>query len=182
LDRKTYLEELKREISSLPMSDQTEVLEDYEEHFKMASESGRFDEDIIKGLGSPRKIAKELLAQTEIAKAAENPSLNSVIKAVFATVGLGLFNLIFVLAPFLVMIIIPITLFIIAAAFLISPFILLIQEGFTSSFFTSIFLIIGCIGIGLLFIVFAFKVFKFFSKVILNYLNFNLSIVRRHHS
>ncbi|WNB90793.1 HAAS signaling domain-containing protein [Bacillus sp. NEB1478] len=182
MNRKTYLEALKREISTLPINEQTEVLEDYEEHFEMAGESGRSDEDIIRGLGSPRKIAKELLAQTEIAKAAENPSLSSVTKAVFASVGLGLFNLIFVLAPFLVMIIIPIALIIIAAVFLSSPIILLIQEGFTTSFLTNIFLIMGFIGIGLLFIIFAIKVFKLFYKVILSYLNFNLSIVRRNHS
>jgi uncharacterized membrane protein len=176
-----YLQELEKELMSLPAQERNEVLEDYEEHFEMAKSSGRSDEDIIHGLGSPRKIAKELLAQSEITKATNNPSLNSVSKAVFASVSLGLFNLLFVLAPFLVMVIIPFTLFIIAAAFISSPVILLIQEGFTSSFMTSIFLMIGLVGLGLLFILAAIKVSKFFYKVILSYLNFNLNIVRRKH-
>jgi uncharacterized membrane protein len=181
LDKKSYLINLENELNFLPLSEKQEVLEDYEEYFVMAHENGRSDEDIIKGLGSPRKIAKEFLAQSEITKASDNPSLNSVSRAVFATVGLGLFNLVFVLAPFIVMILIPFSLFVISAVFLTSPIILLFQEGLTVSFFTSIFLMIGLVGLGLLLIVASIKLFKYFYQVTLSYLHFNLNIVRRKH-
>lgn len=179
MNKKTYLNELAKELKSLPLNEQREVLEDYEEHFNMAQESGRSDEDIISGLGSPRKIAKELLAQSEISRAEEDPSLRSVTRAVFATLGLGLFNLIFVLAPFIVLILIPVVLIIVSGALLISPFLLLIQDGLTVTFLKEIFLILGLIGIGLLFFAGALKASRVVYKMTLSYLTFNLRIIRR---
>ncbi|MFD1357092.1 hypothetical protein ACFQ4X_04200 [Fictibacillus halophilus] len=179
MNKKTYLNELAEELKSLPLNEQREVLEDYEEHFNMAQESGRSDEDIISGLGSPRKIAKELLAQSEISRAEEDPSLHSVTRAVFATLGLGLFNLIFVLAPFIVLILIPVVLIIVSGALLISPFLLLIQDGLTVTFLKEIFLILGLIGIGLLFFTGALKASRVVYKMTLSYLTFNLRIIRR---
>jgi uncharacterized membrane protein len=145
----------------------------------MAQESGRSDADIISGLGSPRKIAKEILAQSEITKAEEDPSLSTVSKAVFATVGLGLFNLLFVLAPFIVMIMIPVVLLMVSIVLLASPFLLLIQDGLTIAFLKEIFLIFGLVGIGLLFFIGATKASRMVYKVTLNYLSFNLRIIRR---
>jgi uncharacterized membrane protein len=179
VNKKTYLNDLAEELKSLPLHEQREVLEDYEEHFNMAKESGRSDEDIISGLGSPKKIAKELLAQSEISRAEEDPSLSSVTRAVFATLGLGLFNLIFVLAPFIVLILIPVVLIIISGALLLSPFLLLIQDELTVTFLKEIFLILGLIGIGLLFFAAAFKATRVVYKMTLSYLSFNLRIIRR---
>ncbi|RZT23392.1 HAAS signaling domain-containing protein [Fictibacillus sp. BK138] len=179
MDKKTYLNELAKEIKSLPLHEQKEVLEDYEEHFNMAQESGRSDEDIISGLGSPRKIAKELLAHSEITRAEEDPSLSSVTRAVFATLGLGLFNLIFVLAPFIVLILIPVVLVIVSGALLVSPFLLLFQDGLTATFLKEVFLILGLIGLGLLFFAGALKASRVVYKMTLSYLSFNLRIIRR---
>jgi uncharacterized membrane protein len=179
VNKKKYLNDLAEELKSLPLHEQREVLEDYEEHFNMAQESGRTDEDIISGLGSPKKIAKELLAQSEISRAEENPSLSSVTRAVFATLGLGLFNLIFVLAPFIVLILIPVVLIIVSGALLISPFLLLIQDGLTATFLKEIFLILGLIGVGLLFFAGALKASRVVYKLTLSYLTFNLKIIRR---
>lgn len=179
MNKKKYLNDLAEELKSLPLHEQREVLEDYEEHFNMAQESGRTDEDIISGLGSPKKIAKELLAQSEISRAEEDPSLSSVTRAVFATLGLGLFNLIFVLAPFIVLILIPVVLIIVSGALLISPFLLLIQDGLTATFLKEIFLILGLIGVGLLFFAGALKASRVVYKLTLSYLTFNLKIIRR---
>lgn len=179
MNKKKYLNDLAEELKSLPLHEQREVLEDYEEHFNMAQESGRTDEDIISGLGSPKKIAKELLAQSEISRAEEDPSLSSVTRAVFATLGLGLFNLIFVLAPFIVLILIPVVLIIVSGALLISPFMLLIQDGLTATFLKEIFLILGLIGVGLLFFAGALKASRVVYKLTLSYLTFNLKIIRR---
>lgn len=182
MDKNRFLHELAQEIKPLHANEQREVLEDYEEHFEMAYESGRTDADIIAGLGSPRKIAKEILAQTEITKAEGNPSLTSVSRAVFATLGLGLFNLIFVLAPFIVLLLMPIVLLTVSAAFLVSPILLLIQDGFTVTFLKEIFLIFGLVGLGLLLLVGTIKTSRIVYKLILRYLTFNLRIIRRKYS
>lgn len=138
MDKKTYLEDLAKKLRRLQKEEQQEIIADYEEHFELASEKGRSDSEIIRGLGAPSKLAKEILVQYEITKAGESPSLNSVSKAVFAAVGLGLFNLVFVLAPFIVFLIVPVVLFGSAVIFLASPGLLLIQDGLTWIFRRSV--------------------------------------------
>ncbi|MED1863032.1 DUF1700 domain-containing protein [Fictibacillus nanhaiensis] len=114
MDKNQFLQQLEKNIKPLGASEQREVIEDYEEYFEVGYESGRTDEDIIAGLGNPAKIAKEILAQSEITKAEEDPSLTNVFRAVAATLGLGLFNLIFVLAPFIVLLLWPFVLIVIS--------------------------------------------------------------------
>ncbi|MEW9503414.1 DUF1700 domain-containing protein, partial [Jeotgalibacillus marinus] len=103
---------------------------------------------------------------------------NNVTKVVFAAVGLGMFNLIFVLGPFIVGLVIPVTLFVTGVFLLISPIILLIQDGFTLIYVKEIFLILGYIGVGLIFLLGGIKGWHYFYKIVLRYLKFNLDIVR----
>ncbi|MBH0172637.1 HAAS signaling domain-containing protein [Fictibacillus phosphorivorans] len=182
MDKNQFLQQIEKNIKPLGASEQREVLDDYEEYFEMGYESGRTDEDIIKGLGSPAKIAKEILAQTEITKAEEDPSLTNVFRAVAATLGLGLFNLIFVLAPFIVLLLWPFVMIVISGAFLISPILLLIQDGLTINFLKDIFLIFGLVGLGLLLLVGSIKSSRIVYKLILRYLTYNLRIIRRRYS
>ncbi|MEW9503399.1 DUF1700 domain-containing protein, partial [Jeotgalibacillus marinus] len=103
---------------------------------------------------------------------------NNVTKVVFAAVGLGMFNLIFVLAPFIAGLVIPLALFVGGVVLLLSPIILLIQDGFTLTYVKEIFLILGYIGVGLIFLLGAIKGWTYFYKILLRYLKFNLDIVR----
>ncbi len=56
---------------------------------------------VIQSLGSPQSIAKQYRVKKYIDKAEETGSTTSVFRAILATVGLGFFNLVFILGPFM---------------------------------------------------------------------------------
>jgi uncharacterized membrane protein len=179
LDKKTYLTELAKELKILSKVEKDEVLADFDEHFAIASGKGRSESDIIQGLGAPRKVAKEILVQYEITKADANPSFNSVSTAVFAAVGLGMFNLLFVFVPFILVLTIPILLLGSAILFMLSPILLLIQDGFTFTYVKELFLMLGLVGFGLILLIGAIKFSSIMYKLVLKYLKFNLRMVGR---
>lgn len=179
VNKQRYLDELNRHIKMLPKEEQSEILEDYEEHFEHARLSGRTDSEIIAKLGTPQTIAKEILAQSEIARAQENPTLNNVTRAVLAALGLGMLNILFVLVPFLLGLILLVALVILALFLIASPVILMIQDGFTNTYLKESFLIVGLVGLGLLVLLGTMKLTTWFYKQIIVYLNFNIKVMRR---
>ncbi|MBT4257892.1 DUF1700 domain-containing protein [archaeon] len=58
--RKKFLEELKDHLIGIPAEDMKEILEDYEEHFKMGKKEKRKETEIAKSLGNPKEIAREV--------------------------------------------------------------------------------------------------------------------------
>lgn len=179
MDQETYLAQLKEYIKSLPKEEQEDVLEDYSEHFEFARSKGKSDQEIIRGLGNSEKVAKEVILQYEITNADSNPTLNSLKRAVFLAMGLGLFNIIFVLIPFLCLLFIIISFFVFSFLLLLSPLILVLQEGFTLTLLKEGFLIIGYIGLGILLFLMSLNASKLLYRGLLKYLSFNLNKVRR---
>lgn len=179
MNKETYLAELAAELSLLPDEERADVIADYEEHFTFARSKERSDNDIIEGLGPPRKIAKEILAQTKISAAGDNPSLGSISRAVYAAIGLGFFNLVVVLGPFIALLSVLFSLFAVSAALLLSPILILIDTGFSMAYVREFFIICGYVGVGLLLLAAAYHLSKLFYKLMARYLHLNLRIVRR---
>ncbi|MFC4775532.1 hypothetical protein ACFO9Q_01890 [Paenibacillus sp. GCM10023252] len=98
--RQRYMQELDRYLSKVPEHLRREMLMDYEMHFQMAVEDGKSEEQAAAELGDPRVNASELLLNYRVEQAETNNNISSLSKAVFATLGLGLFNAIFVLGPY----------------------------------------------------------------------------------
>ncbi|HWQ66883.1 MAG TPA: DUF1700 domain-containing protein [Methanospirillum sp.] len=99
-----FITQLKRALAYLPESERLDILEDYEEHFRIGTADGRAEEEIASALGDPRTLGKEFTARLCVRKAEESPSAGGIGRAVLATVGLGLFNLFVVLFPFIFLI------------------------------------------------------------------------------
>lgn len=57
-----YLRELNGLLRSIPESDRKELLQDYEEHFRLAEAEGKTAEEIGRALGDPRVLADDILA------------------------------------------------------------------------------------------------------------------------
>ncbi len=62
MNKEQFLRELSNQLRKLPEEERKDILFDYEEHFQFGIEEGKTELEIIKGLGSPKVIAKELLA------------------------------------------------------------------------------------------------------------------------
>jgi uncharacterized membrane protein len=57
--KKEFLEELKKRLVGLPKEDVKEIIEDYEEHFRVGKKKKRKESEIAKSLGNPKNIARD---------------------------------------------------------------------------------------------------------------------------
>lgn len=101
MQREEFLKQLERLLRSMPEAERKDVLYDYEEHIQIAVENGLDEEKVIESLGTPESIAKQYRVKKYIDKAETTGSTTSVFRAILATVGLGFFNIVFILGPFL---------------------------------------------------------------------------------
>ena len=59
MNKKEYLEELRKELKINNVNEIEDVISEYEEHFKFKIEEGLTEEEIAKKLSNPKEIAKE---------------------------------------------------------------------------------------------------------------------------
>ena len=101
MKKKEFLDKLQSELSSLPKEDVKDILHDYESHFAEGKKNKRSESAIANSLGDPAKLAKQHMAEFHIDEAKKNRTFSTLFRAVVATAGLTLFNLIIVLGPFI---------------------------------------------------------------------------------
>lgn len=153
MNRTEFLSELKKQLQQLPEAEQDTALADYKEHFDHGMFEGRSEEEIAAKLGSPKKIARELLTEYHLTRAEQSHSYMSIIRAVFTSLGLGLLNLIFVLAPFLVVSSLLIAGYVVSIGLALSPITILlaiISQPSWQSLLLLGFITLGLFGAGLL--------------------------------
>lgn len=192
MNKDDFLFRLKSDLNEIPESERNEILADYEEHFVIGLEKGRTEEDIVKSLGNPKTLAKQLKATYYIDKAQEDKNASNVMRAVFASVAIGLFNVIFVLGPLLGLIGVLIGLYAVSIGFTISGIIIFISAfwdisagniihlgNVTQLSFLSMFSLgIGFAGLGVLIGIGDYYITLGFFKIVLKYLKANLKIIK----
>ncbi|MTK10751.1 MAG: DUF1700 domain-containing protein, partial [Clostridiaceae bacterium] len=115
MNKEEYLKKLSKLIKKVSVDEKKELLSDYEEHFRIGMENGRTEEEISKALGDPKNVAKQIKADYMVKKAEDKPSPTSIIEALAAVAGLGLFN-IFVAVPSLLLAVVIISLVVAGSA------------------------------------------------------------------
>ena len=187
MNKKEFLGRLSELIKDIPGEEKKDILFDYEEHFRIGLEKGRKEEEIAASLGDPKVIAKQSRASCILREAEKTTSASNIMRAIFAAVGLGFFNLVIVLGPAIGLIGILVALF--AAAFAITVsgaavlFGTLLGPVFAWNVYipfaavVSIPLGIGLTALGLLSIIGTFYLTKFFYKLSISYLKMNLQII-----
>ena len=187
MNKKEFLGRLSELIKDIPEEEKKDILFDYEEHFRIGLEKGRKEEEIAASLGNPKIIAKQSSASCILKEAEKTTSASNIIRAIFAAIGLGFFNLVIVLGPAVGLIGILVALF--AAAFAITVsgaavlFGTLVGPVFAWNIYipftavVSIPLGIGLTALGLLSIIGAFYLTKFFYKLSISYLKMNFQII-----
>lgn len=101
MTKETFIKKLKGSLNGLPKEEIDEVISDYNEYFDSGLAEKRTEDDIAKSLGDPVTIAKQLKVTAKIKKAEDHWSAGNIMRAVLATAGLGMLNLIFVFGPFM---------------------------------------------------------------------------------
>ncbi|SHE53215.1 Uncharacterized membrane protein [Seinonella peptonophila] len=176
-----FFNELQRRLEKLPATEREEILADYEEHFQHAQFEGKEEQEILASLGSPRKLSKELLADYYLGQAKEKNSYANLLRAVFKTLGLGFFNLIFVIGPFLAVIGVLLALMVVSVALILTPFAMIGSAIWIHDWLLSllgIFITFMLAGIGLMLGAGVIRFSKAFYRWFTNYLQSNLRLIR----
>jgi len=175
-----FLNELERRLGKLPESDRREIMADYEEHFANANEAGKSDEEAIATLGSPEKIAKEVVADYHIEVAQETKNVSNAFRAIFAVGGLGFLNLVFVLGPAIGVAGVIFAFGISGVALVLSPVLVVLfgAIGLQSLTGFDFFMSLAASGIGIFMSMAAYYMTKGAIHLTIRYLAFNLRVIK----
>lgn len=180
MNREMYMRELDRLLAAVPEHIRAEWLYDYDMHFRMEAERGVPEEQTAYALGDPRIIAGELLLGYRVREAETRQNVVSVSRAVFATLGVGFFNLVFVLGPFFALLGVLICCWAVAAA-LFACGMVAVLEGFYGDIFNwqqSVSIASALFGLGILAGTASLWATRGFFRLTLKYLKFNTRLVK----
>jgi uncharacterized membrane protein len=194
MNKAEFLHILEAALSDFKDEEKKEILYDYEEHFRVGEQNGKSEYELIEELGDPNNIANQYRTSSkqennEVPRD-KNEEDNPIIVPIIAICGLLLFNLIFILGPYLGIIGAIIGLLCAAIAIIIAgigmiigtilapffPVYINVPNGISG--IGIIFLGIGTMAFGLLFLIGMCYVCKYFYKGTVKYINWNLKIIK----
>lgn len=100
MNKNEFMSILKSSLNSMNETEKNDILYDYEEHFRIGMENGKSEDKIAEELGDPSAIGDSYYTSSITDKAIRKPAVKNIFRVVVA-IGLGLFNLVFVLGPYL---------------------------------------------------------------------------------
>jgi uncharacterized membrane protein len=195
MTREQFLADLKRALSGMSDTEKREILYDYAEHFRMGAADGKSEEQIARALGNPRLLGRSYRIDSLLEEPSDGGGVKagSVVRAVFASVSLTFFNLIFILGPFLGLVGVMIGLWAVAVALPLSGVATVLASvlygiapffrGYISLggvnpavlFFAGI----GVAGLGLLSVLGMWKLSGLFIQMTAAYIRLNARVVTR---
>jgi len=184
-----YLRILRSRLEDTLSGEELEdLLVDYAEHFRIGKANGRSEEELFRSLGSPDDVAREMRAVHLVRKAEDTTSCGNILHAVLATLGLGLFNLVFVLLPFVLFVLLLLGVFIVGILFVIfgpAAFIYAVLQLLGVPAFAiwqlplaGVFFSIGITALGLLLVNGDYYLARFFYRVGIRYLKWNIRVIK----
>lgn len=180
MNEKQFLNQLDKAMKYLAPEERQDLLHDYEEHFAIGKEEGKSEEEIAEALGTPEKLGKEILATYHLNQAESKATSGNMMRAVWAGIGLGFFNLIIVLGPFIALASVVVAGWVTSGALVLAPLLLpvnsIIYPG-TFEWSDLYFMMVSC-GIGLLLVIGMYYATKGFNWLFVRYLKFNISLVK----
>lgn len=180
MNKQEFLEALNKTLHQLTTNERHDILEDFKEHFAMGHEEGKSEAEISDALGSPQQIGKELLASYHIEKMEATSSAGNVFRAVWAVIGLGFFNLVIVLGPFIGLVGIIIGGWGVGISFAASPLLVLVNTVVHPSVFETFDLFVSMIlsGLGLFIMIGMYRATTALKALFVRYLKYNARIVK----
>lgn len=97
MTRADFMARLKSGLVGLPTSAAAEILSDYDTHFDDGAADGRSEAEVAAALGHPERLARELKAEAGIQRWQQEKNPSAAAAAVFAVLGLGALDIIFLL-------------------------------------------------------------------------------------
>lgn len=103
MNREIFLRLLRQGLAGMPASEIEDILADYAAYFDEARASGRGEEDVASALGDPRRLARELRAESGLRRWESHRSFGNFAAALLALAGLAAVDLLFLLPLLLLM-------------------------------------------------------------------------------
>jgi Predicted membrane protein len=180
MTKNKFLQQLEAELRMIPAAERADILHDYEEHFIFGQEEGKSEEEIAAALGSPAQIAKELLAGYHVKQASASSSAGSIVRGIWAVIGLSFFNLVVVLGPAVGIAGVIFAVWAVSLAFVASPLLVMVDAVFHPGTFIlfDLFFSIGICGLGILVGMGMLYVTKLAKKALIGYLKYNVALVK----
>jgi uncharacterized membrane protein len=97
MNRVVFLRILRDGLAGLPTREIDDIVADYTAYFDEAHASGRSEEDVATALGDPRRLARELRAETGLRRWENHRSLSNSATALLALGGLAAVDILFLL-------------------------------------------------------------------------------------
>ncbi|GIP18533.1 hypothetical protein J40TS1_41750 [Paenibacillus montaniterrae] len=178
MNKAQFLSILRKMLSSLPLKERNELLEDYEHHYAFGQNAGKTEEEISEELGNPHEIAAEVLA--EYNRNQPLISSNSRSRSIMACIGLFMLNFVLCVVPLgLAIWAVWVCLVAGSALLILSPLVALFDFVYNSYFSSSkLFATIAMTGLGIMLAMGVFSLGARLKKVTVSYINWNMSIIR----
>ena len=190
MTRNEFLSILESSLGNINQSDRIDILYDYKEHFNAGMSEGKSEGDICMALGDPKVIAKQYRVGCIVKQADENRTAGNILRAIFAALSLGFFNLIITLPVFASLIAVMISLYAAAVSITVAgvgAFLAIFLQPVLPEYImipdinmgVVIFGSIGLTALGLLFCIGCVYVSKFFYQITIKYIKANIKIISR---
>ncbi|WP_182200809.1 DUF1700 domain-containing protein [Paraliobacillus salinarum] len=192
MNKQHFMKELAYHLKGLSSEDRNNILQDYEDHFKIAQIEGRDEQSVILELDSPRLIAQKRLTdfnvsqvvreekQTELTPA--NKSRSPMQSLILALV-LIIFNVVIVFVPAIILFFVWFAVWGIAIGFSLTPIVWVLSLFWrsVSTILTALpefFVVLTLVSVGVLLIILMIYVTKILFFVLKGYLKWNVEVIR----
>lgn len=189
MKKEEFIKQLADELRSLSPEEREEILNDQEEFIREAISSGRNEEDVIQAIGTPKSFADSLKLEMQVKKIEAAPDLFSkgkeLLKTSWVLLALMPLNVFLILVPGVTAVSFLFTWLTVGAVILLVGLGLIcfafvcLLIGFTFlQFLAFLFLSIGFIAMGIAALVLLYKVLEISFDLFLQYIQWNLSLIK----
>lgn len=179
MNKEQFLRTLEESLKSISVDERKDIIEDIKEHFIMGLSEGKTEEEISEALGSPQQIAVEILTNhyTIEEKSEKN---NNQSRMVWATIGLGFFNLMIVLGPVLGVFGLLLGGWVTGVTFMATPLLVVIVSLIFPVDFVlfNIFFSIALLGLGIFILLGMQPLTRGAWNLLRRYIDFNVKIIK----
>ncbi|MDX8046393.1 DUF1700 domain-containing protein [Gracilibacillus sp. S3-1-1] len=180
MDKHSFLSWLRDKVQRIPEEAQQAILQDFEARFDLGLKEGKTEKEVVDSFGPLQQLEEDVLADYYASQPTLTAAEDDSSDRIWAIIGLTCFNVIIVLGPLMGLVGLFVAGWTVGGAFILSPVLCIVEVMMDSRSYASfdLFVSIALSGLGLFILVGMLKATRFFTKVIIAYINYNIRVIR----